>query len=88
MRNAIDEGLCDAVSIARALVANPNLPQLWQQGHDRPPSPCTYSNKCLFNLLENPLGCYDESRYASRDEMLREVYSVFDPAPFANGAQE
>ena len=83
VRRAIAAGDCDAVSIARPLVANPDLVQLWKAGHDRPPRPCTYSNKCLFNLLENPLGCYDESRYASREEMLRDIYSVFDPPPFA-----
>jgi 2,4-dienoyl-CoA reductase-like NADH-dependent reductase (Old Yellow Enzyme family) len=87
VRDAIAGARCDAVTIARPLVANPTLPRLWRQGHDRPTRPCTYSNKCLFNLLENPLGCYDEGRYASREEMLREIYSVFDPAP-ASGPQE
>ena len=69
------DGDCDAVTIARPLVANPNLLELWQAGHDRPPRPCTFSNKCLFNLLESPLGCYDESRFDSREEMLREYPS-------------
>ena len=82
IRRAIDEGDCDAVTIARPLVANPNLASLFREGHDRPPRPCTYCNKCLFSVLEDPLGCYDESRFASRDEMLKEVYSVFDPPPF------
>ena len=83
VRRAIAEGACDAVTVARPLVANPDLLALWQAGHDRPPRPCTYANKCLFNLLEHPLGCYDESRYSSREEMLREIYAVFDPPPFA-----
>jgi 2,4-dienoyl-CoA reductase-like NADH-dependent reductase (Old Yellow Enzyme family) len=78
VRQAINDGDCDAVTIARPLIANPNLVSLWQSGHDRPPRPCTFSNKCLFNVLESPLGCYDESRYASREEMLDEIYSVFD----------
>ncbi len=47
-------------------------------GNDRPPRPCTFCNKCLFNLLESPLGCYDESRFDSREEMLREIYSVYE----------
>jgi 2,4-dienoyl-CoA reductase-like NADH-dependent reductase (Old Yellow Enzyme family) len=83
VRRALTEGACDAVTIARPLVANPDLLALWKAGHDRPPRPCTYSNKCLFNVLENPLGCYDESRYASREEMLREIYAVFEPPPFS-----
>jgi 2,4-dienoyl-CoA reductase (NADPH2) len=84
VREAISAGACDAVTIARPLVANPDLVALWKAGHDRPPRPCTFSNKCLFNVLENPLGCYDESRYGSREEMLREVYAVFDPPPFVD----
>jgi 2,4-dienoyl-CoA reductase-like NADH-dependent reductase (Old Yellow Enzyme family) len=84
VRSAIEDGACDAVTIARPLIANPDLLTLWQAGNDRPPRPCTYANKCLFNLLENPLGCYDESRYGSREEMLREIYSVFEPPPFAS----
>jgi 2,4-dienoyl-CoA reductase-like NADH-dependent reductase (Old Yellow Enzyme family) len=81
VRRALADGDCDAVTIARPLVANPNLLALWQGGHDRPPKPCTFSNKCLFHLLESPLGCYDQSRYANREEMLREIYSVFSAEP-------
>jgi 2,4-dienoyl-CoA reductase-like NADH-dependent reductase (Old Yellow Enzyme family) len=87
VRRALEDGSCDAVTIARPLVANPDLVRLWQAGHDRPPRPCTFSNKCLFNLLESPLGCYDERRYDSREEMLREIYSVYDPPSFTESAQ-
>ena len=83
IRRAIESGACDAVSIARPLVANNDLVQMFANGLDRAPQPCTYCNKCLVNVLQNPLGCYEESRFASRDEMLREIFSVFDPAPFA-----
>ena len=82
VRAALSGGDCDAVTIARPLVANPNLVELWRAGHDRPPRPCTYSNKCLFNLLEHPMGCYDETRYESRGQMLAEVYEVYAPPPF------
>jgi hypothetical protein len=34
------------------------------------------------NAVENPLGCYDESRFASRDEMVAQIMRVFTPAPF------
>jgi 2,4-dienoyl-CoA reductase (NADPH2) len=79
---ALARGDCDGVTIGRPLIANPDLVRLWETGHDRPPRPCTYSNKCLINQLENPLGCYDESRYASREEMVREILSVYDPPQF------
>ena len=78
--DAIESGKCDAVSIARGLIANNDLVELFRQGHDIPPRPCTYCNKCLSNVLEHPLGCYDERRFASREEMLAEVMSVYAPA--------
>ena len=82
IERALREGDCDAVTIARPLVANNDLVRMFAEGHDRAPRPCSYCNKCLFNVLENPLGCYDESRYSSREEMIREIYSVFDPPAF------
>lgn len=86
IRAAIEQGQCDAVSIARPLIANNDLVQQFARGVDRPDRPCTYCNKCLVNVVENPLGCYEEARYASRDEMVREILSVFEPAPFSAAA--
>jgi 2,4-dienoyl-CoA reductase (NADPH2) len=86
-RRALEQGDCDAVTIARPLIANPDLVEQWRAGRDLPERPCTYCNLCLFHLLESPLGCYDERRYESREAMLREIYSVFDPPPItASGA--
>jgi 2,4-dienoyl-CoA reductase (NADPH2) len=83
VREALASGACDAVTIARPLVANPDLLALWRAGHDRPPRPCSYCNLCLYNLLEHPLACYDERRFESREAMLAEAFAVFAPAPFA-----
>jgi 2,4-dienoyl-CoA reductase-like NADH-dependent reductase (Old Yellow Enzyme family) len=77
---AIESGACDGVTIARPLIANPDLVRWFEQGHDRAPRPCTYCNKCLFEFVENPLGCYEERRYDSREEMLDEIFSVFREA--------
>jgi 2,4-dienoyl-CoA reductase (NADPH2) len=83
---AIERGDCDAVTIARPLLANPDLVGIFAAGRDRPERPCTYCNRCLYNVLENPVGCYDESRFGSREEMIRELYAVFEPyAPAASG---
>lgn len=82
IREAIGSGACDAVSIARPLVANNDLVKMFAAGLDRAPKPCTYCNKCLVNVLENPIGCYEESRFASRQEMLDQILSVFDPPPY------
>ncbi|NET34206.1 MAG: NADH:flavin oxidoreductase, partial [Cyanothece sp. SIO1E1] len=84
IRKALSEEFCDGVTIARPLIANNNLVQQFEQGQDLPERPCTYCNRCLLNTLENPLGCYDVRRYDnSRDDMIKEVLSVFAPAPFA-----
>ncbi|HUS07208.1 MAG TPA: NADH:flavin oxidoreductase [Bryobacteraceae bacterium] len=82
IRQALSDGKCDAVSIARSLIANPDLVQQFAAGHDRPDRPCTYCNKCLVNAPENPLGCYDETRFASHQEMVNQIMAVFEPAPF------
>jgi 2,4-dienoyl-CoA reductase (NADPH2) len=83
IRAAIARGDCDAVSMARPLVANNDLVKHFAAGLDRAPKPCTYCNKCLAHVVEHPLGCYEESRFGSREEMLQQVMSVFDPPPFA-----
>ena len=85
IRAALTRGDCDAVSAARSLVANNDLVQMFAQGLDAPPRPCTYCNKCLVNVVENPLGCYDETRFDTREAMINEIMSVFRPAPFPEG---
>ena len=73
------------MSIARPLIANNDLVKMFASGLDRPPEPCTYCNRCLVNAPENPLGCYEETRFSSRTEMVREIMSVFEPPPFQLG---
>jgi 2,4-dienoyl-CoA reductase-like NADH-dependent reductase (Old Yellow Enzyme family) len=82
IRAAIDGGSCDAVTIARPLMANPHLPKLFAEGHDEAPKPCSYCNKCLMNVVENPLGCYDEDRFASREAMMEELMSFYTESGF------
>jgi 2,4-dienoyl-CoA reductase-like NADH-dependent reductase (Old Yellow Enzyme family) len=79
---ALERGDCDAVSAARPLIANNNLVEIFRSGKDRPDKPCTYCNRCLVNVVENPLGCYEESRFASREAMIAQIMSVFDPPAF------
>ena len=86
---AIRSGACDGVSIARPLVANPDLPKILKsQNGPVAGKECTYCNKCLINDLENPLGCYELSRYDGEtfDEkykaMMADVMSVFDPPTY------
>lgn len=83
IREAMRQAFCDGVTIARPLIANNDLVQQFAAGMGRPTRPCTYCNRCLVNAVENPLGCYDQTRYDSREAMLAQIMSVFTPAPFA-----
>ena len=83
IRRLIEEGRCDAVTIARPLIANNDLVKTFAAGRDRPERPCTYCNRCLVNVIENPLGCYEPARYdGDRDRMMREIMSVYTPTGF------
>jgi 2,4-dienoyl-CoA reductase (NADPH2) len=82
---AIEEGDCDAVSAARPLVANNEMVnKYFAKGVEIPENKrCTYCNKCLFNVVENPLGCYELSRYdGDYEAMIKEVMTVYEPKPF------
>jgi hypothetical protein len=75
--------------MARPLIANNDLPKILAAANGPEPGrECTYCNKCLLNDLENPLGCYDVSRFpgSNFDErharMVAEVMSVFEPPTF------
>jgi 2,4-dienoyl-CoA reductase-like NADH-dependent reductase (Old Yellow Enzyme family) len=79
IRGAIERGDCDGVTMGRTLVANPDLPIAFADGRDRAEKPCSYCNKCLFTFIETPLGCYDQRRFESREEMVRQIMSVYEP---------
>jgi len=66
------------VAIARPLLANVDLPKMFARGEETAPKPCTYCNKCLINVLDHPLGCYEEDRFSSYDEMMREMMSFYE----------
>lgn len=82
IREAIRQQFCDGVTIARPLIANNDLVQQFAAGMGRPANPCTYCNRCLVHAVENPIGCYDQTRFPSREAMLAQIMSVFTPAPF------
>ena len=77
------ENDCDAVTIARPLVANPDLPNKLKAAAEgnatdyRPPKPCSLCNRCLLAVLEHPFGCYDERRYDSYDQMIERVMAIY-----------
>ena len=80
IREALNAGHCDVVSIARGLLANPDLVHRFAGGQDQPERPCTYCNKCSVNALLYPLACWEEARFDSRQQMFDEAYSVYKEA--------
>jgi 2,4-dienoyl-CoA reductase (NADPH2) len=85
VNQAIATGKTDAVSIARPLIANNNLVKdYWAHGQEVPQNlRCTYCNKCCFNDIAWPLGCYELKRYNGDFEaMIKEVMTVYKDSCF------
>jgi 2,4-dienoyl-CoA reductase-like NADH-dependent reductase (Old Yellow Enzyme family) len=80
IRDALNAGHCDIATIARGLLANPDLVQLFAAGQDRPARPCTYCNRCAVNALQYPLACWEPLRFDSREEMFAQAYEVYKEA--------
>jgi 2,4-dienoyl-CoA reductase-like NADH-dependent reductase (Old Yellow Enzyme family) len=84
IRRVINEGYTDAVSIARPLIANRDLPRILESGRDLPDKPCSFCNRCLVNAIANPLGCYDARRFdGDHDAMVAKILEVFHPSQFS-----
>jgi 2,4-dienoyl-CoA reductase (NADPH2) len=76
---ALADGKCDAVAIARALLAHPNLIQMFEDGVNEPPNPCSYCSECCARTAVIPLGCYDRNRFKSQDEMAGQIMALSSP---------
>jgi 2,4-dienoyl-CoA reductase (NADPH2) len=73
VEDALASGGCDLVSMARPLLANPHLPELFRAGAEEPERPCTFCNRCSVRTTLFPLGCYDPSRFESQAEMEAQI---------------
>jgi len=73
VEDAIASGGCDLVAMARALLANPDLPKLFAEGVEAPERPCTYCNRCPVRTTMFPLGCYEPARFDSTAEMEAQI---------------
>ena len=82
IEGALERGDCDFVSMARALIANPDLPRHFQAGRNEPDRPCTHCNRCAARTATSPLGCYDLSRYDSEEEMVAQIMDCNQPDEF------
>ena len=79
MERALSSGGCDLVSMARPLLANPDLPELFREGTELPDRPCTFCNRCALRTTVAPLGCYEPLRFGSRDEMEQQILEWSSP---------
>lgn len=82
IRDALASGACDFVSMARALLANPDLVQQFHAG--REPSRrqrCSQCNRCVGRTTTSPLGCYDLDRFNSQQEMVQQILEWNRPDP-------
>jgi 2,4-dienoyl-CoA reductase (NADPH2) len=73
IESALTSGGCDLVSMARPLLANPDLPRLFADGVEAPDRPCTFCNRCAIRTTLFPLGCYEPLRFDSQDAMEAQI---------------
>lgn len=70
---ALEDGKCDLVAMARALIANPDLVRQFEAGRSEPEVPCTFCNRCAARTATSPLGCYEPARFASYPDMQEQI---------------
>jgi len=69
MEKAVREGYCDAVSVARAMIADPYLYRHLKEGVKGPQ--CTFCNACIARAGRLPVDCYDPDVRREKDAMLK-----------------
>lgn len=74
VEGVLRDGKCDLVSMARPLLANRDLLQVWRDGADEPERPCSFCNRCVVLTGVQPVGCYDLDRFdGDQDAMERQI---------------
>jgi 2,4-dienoyl-CoA reductase (NADPH2) len=91
IRDAIAVGDCDAVTMVRSLLANPDLPKRILAAEAagevdyEPEEPCSLCNRCLLAAPEFAVGCLDDRRYEKRygsmparyDAMIKDLFALY-----------
>ena len=68
MQAAIEQGLCDGVTVGRGFVADPLL---YRHLRDATPGPrCVDCNACIGHIGTQPIDCYHPQVRAEKDAML------------------
>jgi 2,4-dienoyl-CoA reductase (NADPH2) len=71
---------CDMVSIARGLLAHPDLVEQFRGPVNEPDNSCTYCNRCAGRTPTSPLGCYNVERFQGKPgKMQRQILKLNKP---------
>lgn len=86
IEGALKGGECDMVSMARALIANPDLVERFRKNPKLDLLPdgerCTHCNRCCGRTATSPLGCYEPNRFnGSVQAMQRRIMEYNRPDP-------
>ena len=73
IESALQSDKCDLIAMARPLLANPDLMELYRKGVNAPARPCSHCNRCSIGTAVLPLGCYDRSRFDSQRAMEDQI---------------
>jgi 2,4-dienoyl-CoA reductase (NADPH2) len=79
INGALTAGKCDMVAIARPLLANPDLLELFKRGVKEPANPCSFCTLCCSQTAVFPLGCYDRTRFDSDEAMMDQILAWSSP---------
>lgn len=71
MEQAIQEGATDAISLGRAMIADPFLVKHLREGSSGPK--CDFCNGCIARAGGSPVDCYNESLRSERQQMLQQA---------------
>ena len=86
MEAALASDGCDMISMARALIANPDLPRQYELRHGLARPACSFCNRCVGRTGTSPLGCYDRSRFADEAAMFEQIMAWNRSDPVADAA--
>lgn len=71
MEQAIDSGRCDAISVARAMIADPYLYRHLKDGSKGPV--CNFCNGCIARAGSMPVDCYEPIIRKEKDRMMEQL---------------
>ncbi|MEO7329250.1 MAG: NADH:flavin oxidoreductase [Minicystis sp.] len=89
IEDTLKSGKADMITMARPLLANPDLLEHFKKGKAGPEKPCTFCNRCVIFTAVHPVGCYDPSRFKDQDEMEKHILAWSgNPEPFAHALEK